>query len=289
MPLDKGENLMVDDIRLAQLEAKARELRYQVVRMMGANKTHHFGGSLSIVEMVTALYFYKMRYDPSDPNWDGRDRFVMSKGHTVPTQYAALGALGVVPAADLPTLKRLGSIFQGHPNACMTPGLEACTGSLGQGLSFANGIALAARIRNLDIRVYCLLGDGELHEGQVWEAIMGASTHNLDNLCALVDRNRLKSQGVVDDAKQLEPLVDKWQAFGWHTLAVDGHDLRQLCEALDEAETVKGKPTVIVAETVKGKGVSFMEGQFQFHNAPITAEQWEEAMRALAPDREVAR
>jgi transketolase len=287
MPLDKGEQLMVDDIRLAELEARARELRYQVVRMMGANKAHHFGGSLSIIEMVAALYFYKMRYDPSDPCWDGRDRFVMSKGHTVPAQYAALATMGVVPVADLPTLKRLGSIFQGHPNACMTPGLEACTGSLGQGLSFANGIALAARIRKLDIRVYCLLGDGELQEGQVWEAAMGSSTHNLDNLCALVDRNHLKSQGVVDDAKQLEPLVDKWRAFGWHTVSVDGPDLRQLCAALDEAEAVKGKPTVIIGDTVKGKGVPFMEGQFQFHNAPITQEQGEEAMRLLAPEQEV--
>jgi transketolase len=189
----------------------------------------------------------------------------------------------------LPTLKHLGSILQGHPNACMTPGLEACTGSLGQGLSFANGVAMAARIRGLDIRVYCLLGDGELHEGQVWEAAMGSSTHKLDHLCALVDRNRLKSQGVVDEAKDLEPLADKWQAFGWHTLCVDGHDLRQICDALDEAERVKGQPTVIIGDTVKGKGVSFMEGQFQFHNAPISKEQWAEAMRTLAPEGEVAR
>ena len=153
---------MVDDCKLAELEATAREMRYQIIRMMGADKPHHFGGSLSIVEMVTALYFYKMHYDPSDPNWDGRDRFVMSKGHTVPAQYVALAKLGVLPMEALPTLKHLGSILQGHPNACMTPGLEACTGSLGQGLSFANGIALAARIRGLEIRVYCLLGDGEL-------------------------------------------------------------------------------------------------------------------------------
>jgi transketolase len=278
---------MVDDHKLAELEATARELRYHIVRMMGADKPHHFGGSLSIVELVTALYFYKMRYDPRDPRWDGRDRFVMSKGHTVPTQYVALAKLGVLPLEDLPTLKRLGSILQGHPNACMTPGLEACTGSLGQGLSFANGIAMAARIRNLGIRVYCLLGDGELHEGQVWEAAMGSSTHKLDNLCAMVDRNGLKSQGAVDEAKLLEPLAGKWKAFGWHAISVNGHSLRQICDALDEAETVKGKPTVIVAETVKGKGIPFMEGQFQFHNAPITVDQWEEALRVLSLDEEV--
>jgi transketolase len=280
---------MVDDRKLADLEATARELRYHIVRMMGADKAHHFGGSLSIVELVTALYFYKMRYQPADPRWEERDRFVMSKGHTVPAQYAALAKLGVLPLEDLPTLKQLGSVLQGHPNACMTPGLEACTGSLGQGLSFANGVALAARIRHLDIRVYCLLGDGELQEGQVWEAAMGSVTHRLDSLCAIVDRNGLKSQGVVDEAKLLEPLAQKWKAFGWHTMSVDGHDLRQICDALDVAATIKGKPTVIIAKTVKGKGVQFMEGQFQFHNAPITKAQWEEAMQILASDREVAR
>jgi transketolase len=279
---------MVDDLKLADLEATARELRYHIVRMMGADKPHHFGGSLSIVELVTALYFYKMRYQPADPRWEGRDRFVMSKGHTVPAQYAALAKLGVLPLEDLPSLKQLGSVLQGHPNACMTPGLEACTGSLGQGLSFANGVAMAARIRRLDIRVYCLLGDGELQEGQVWEAAMGSVTHRLDSLCAMVDRNGLKSQGVVDEAKLLEPLAQKWKAFGWQTITVDGHDLRQICDALDLAETIKGKPTVIIAKTVKGKGVQFMEGQFQFHNAPITKAQWEEAMQSLASDREVA-
>jgi transketolase len=279
---------MLDDRRLADLETTARELRYLIVRMMGSDKPHHFGGSLSIVEIVTALYFYKMRYDPANPCWDGRDRFVMSKGHTVPTQYAALAKLGVLPVQDLPTLKQLGSIFQGHPNACMTPGLEACTGSLGQGLSFANGVAMAARIRDLDIRVYCLLGDGELQEGQVWEAAMGSVTHGLDNLCAIVDRNGLKSQGVVDEAKLLEPLGQKWEAFGWHVLTVDGHSLSEICDALDVAEGIRGKPTVIIAQTVKGKGIQFMEGQFQFHNAPISQDQWEEAMRILATDQEVA-
>jgi transketolase len=188
--------------------------------------------------------------------------------------------------AELPRLKTLGSILQGHPNACMTPGLEACTGSLGQGLSFANGIAMAARIRHETYRIYCLLGDGELHEGQVWEAAMGSATHRLDNLCALIDRNGLKSQGAVDEAKQLEPLVDKWQAFGWYVFSVDGHNVRQLCDALDAAETVKGQPTVIIARTVKGKGVPFMEGQFQFHNTPITKQQWQEAVRLLAAAQE---
>jgi transketolase len=279
---------VVDVHKLSQLEAKARELRYHIVNMMGVDKPHHFGGSLSSVELVTALYFYTMRYDASDPCWEGRDRFVMSKGHSVPAQYAALAMLGVIPMEALPTLKHLGSILQGHPNACLTPGIEACTGSLGQGLSFANGIAMAARIRGMDIRVYVLLGDGELQEGQVWEAAMGTSTHKIDSIVALIDRNGLKSQGPVDEAKCLEPLAAKWQAFGWHTITVDGHDMRQICEALDGAKTVKGKPTVIIANTVKGKGVSFMEGQYQFHNSPISREQWEEAIRQLAPRREAS-
>jgi transketolase len=271
----------MDDRTLNDLEAKALEMRYHIVRMMGVNKAHHFGGSLSSVELVTALYFYKMRYDPSNPCWEERDRFVMSKGHGVPTQYAALAMLGVIPMEELPRLKRLGSILQGHPNACMTPGIEACTGSLGQGLSFANGIAMAARIRGLPARVYCLLGDGEIQEGQVWEAALGAVAQKLDNLVAMIDRNHLKSQGVVDDAKPLDPLPEKWAAFGWHTVAVDGHDLGQVCDALDEAETVKGRPTMIVAETVKGKGVPFMEGQFQFHNAPLDEEQFTLAIERL--------
>lgn len=271
----------MDDRTLKNLEAKALEMRYQIVRMMGANKAHHFGGSLSSVELVTALYFYKMRYDPSNPGWEERDRFVMSKGHGVPTQYAALAMLGVIPMEELPRLKLLGSILQGHPNACMTPGIEACTGSLGQGLSFANGIAMAARIRGLPSRVYCLLGDGEIQEGQVWEAALGAVAQKLDNLVAMIDRNHLKSQGVVDDAKPLDPLPEKWAAFGWHTVAVDGHDLGQICDALDEAETVEGRPTMIVAETVKGKGIPFMEGEFQFHNAPLDEEEFALAIEGL--------
>jgi transketolase len=277
----------MDSSTLKDLKAKARDMRYHVVRMMGADKAHHFGGSLSSVELVTALYFYKMRYDPSNPCWEERDRFVMSKGHGVPTQYAALAMLGVLSMEELPRLKKLGSILQGHPNACMTPGIEACTGSLGQGLSFANGIALAARIRGLPSRVYCLLGDGEIQEGQVWEAALGAVAQKLDNLVAMIDRNYLKSQGVVDDAKPLDPLPDKWAAFGWHTIAIDGHDLSQICDALDEAEEVKGRPTMIVAETVKGKGLPFMEGQFQFHNAAISEEQFALALEHL--EKEMAR
>lgn len=273
---------MIDDLRLVELEMRARELRYQIIKMMGYGKAHHFGGSLSCVELVAALYFYKMRLDPSNPEWEQRDRFVMSKGHSVPTQYAALALTGILPMGALAGLKTLGHMLQGHPNSWMTPGIEACTGSLGQGLSHANGMAMAARIRKWDCRIYVLMGDGELQEGQIWEAALTAPTWHLDNLVALVDQNRLKSQGITDEAKRLEPLSDKWSAFGWHVIEVDGHDLFQICNALDRAEELKGKPTIILANTIKGKGVSFIEGRFEFHNAALTQEQWKHALQEVA-------
>jgi transketolase len=276
---------MLDDRKYKHLLSQTNELRRTIVEMMGYGKAHHFGGSLSAVEIITALYFYKMRYDPSNPQWTDRDRFVMSKGHSVPAQYAALAMMGVLPSDCLKTLKQLGSILQGHPNAHLTPGIEAFTGSLGQGLSFANGIAIAARLQQKQIRVYVLLGDGELHEGQVWEAAMTTSTQKLSMLTAIIDNNRLKSQGKVSDAKELEPLALKWEAFGWYPICIDGHDLRQICNALDVAENIQDKPTVIIAKTIKGKGVSFMEEHFEFHNAPIDQDQWIQAMKELAERR----
>jgi transketolase len=275
---------MISEANLLDLEDHAREMRHLIVNMMGFGKPHHFGGSLSCVELIAALYFYKMRYDGSNPKWEDRDRFVMSKGHSVPAQYAALAALGVIPQDVLPTLKALGSILQGHPNSWMTPGIEACTGSLGQGLSFGNGLAIASRLRKLNNRIYVLLGDGELHEGQVWEAAMTTATLGLDNLTAIIDRNTLKGQGPTEEAKRLEPLDEKWSAFGWKSIVIDGHNLKQICDALDEAETCRGKPTVLIAHTVKGKGISFIEGRFEFHNAPITEERWLQAMREVGSE-----
>jgi transketolase len=269
---------MISDAKLMELSRTARMMRHLIVKMMGHGKPHHFGGSLSCVELVTALYFYKMQLNPNNSKWEGRDRFVMSKGHSVPAQYSALGLLGILPINLLPDLKKLGSILQGHPNSWMTPGIEACTGSLGQGLSFGNGMAIAARVKKLDCRIYVLMGDGELHEGQVWEAAMTTATRRLDHVVALIDRNQLKGQGPTEEAKCLEPLAEKWSAFGWHPITVDGHDFQQICNALDEADTIKGKPTVIIARTVKGRGVSFIEGRFEFHNASITQEQWNLAM-----------
>lgn len=270
---------MPDQATLDHLRYIAAKMRYHIVRMMGANKAHHFGGSLSATDLVAALYFYKMRYDPKNPRWPDRDRFVMSKGHAVPAQYAALALLGVLSVEELPTLKQLGSRLQGHPAMHYTPGLEGCTGSLGQGLSYSNGIALAARVQNRHYRVYCLLGDGELHEGQNWEAAMTSSTKCLYNVTAIVDCNGLKAMDETKCGKALEPLARRWEAFGWVAREIDGHDMAQICEALDWATAVSDAPQVIIARTVKGKGVSFMENQAGFHNAPITEEQWNQAMR----------
>ena len=272
---------MVTDNQLAALQRRARQIRLALIRMMGAGKAHHFGGSLSAVEILVALYFYKMHYEHGDPGHADRDRVLLSKGHGVPTQYACLAMLGVIGQDELPTLKTLGSRLQGHPDVRKTPGLEAPTGSLGQGLSFANGLALAARLDGMAHRVYVLLGDGELNEGQVWEAAMTSAHYRLDSLTAIIDRNDLQAQGATEDRKRLEPLAAKWAAFGWHVLEVDGHDLRALCDALDQATATRGRPTAIIARTVKGKGVSFLEGRFQFHNASLTADQIARALAEL--------
>jgi transketolase len=269
-----------------RLERLAAEMRLNIVRMMGCKRIHHFGGSLSAADLITAVYFYKMRYDPADPSWPQRDRFLMSKGHSVPAQYAALTMLGVLPLDELSTLKQLGSRLQGHPAMHCTPGIEGCTGSLGQGLSYANGMALAARIRGMDYRVYCLLGDGELHEGQVWEAAMTTPRLCLTNLTAIVDHNRLKA---MDDAsacgKPLAHVPERWAGFGWHVREVDGHDMAQICQALDWATRLADAPGLIVAHTVKGKGVSFIEDRPGFHNASITEEQFRQAITELEARR----
>jgi transketolase len=266
---------------LARLRRKAAEMRWHTVRMMGPNKAHHFGGSLSIADIVTALYFHKMRYDPGNPRWPERDRFLMSKGHSVPAQYAALAMLGVFPLEELPTLKHLGSRLQGHPAMHETPGLEGCTGALGEGLSYANGMALAGRIRGLSYNVYCLVGDGELQEGQIWEAAMTAAKHCLGNVVAIIDRNRLKAMDETECSKLLDPLPARWASFGWAVTEIDGHDLAAICNALDWADVQKQQPSVIIANTVKGKGISFVEGQAGFHNASMNEEQFQRAVSEL--------
>ncbi len=277
---------LVDAREVVALRRVAAQLRRHIVAMMGADKAHHFGGSLSAADIMTALYFHAIRYDPHNPAWPQRDRFVMSKGHCVPAQYAALAMLGAFPVEELKTLKQLGTRLQGHPAAHLLPGIEACTGSLGQGLSFANGLALAARIKGEGYQVYCLMGDGETHEGQVWEAARAAAQQRLGNLTALIDRNRLKAMDRSYGSADLTMLPARWHAFGWRVVQVDGHDLGALLDALDWARTPAASPALIIADTIKGKGVSFMEDQPAFHNAALTSAQLEAALQEL--DRTLA-
>lgn len=266
---------------IAQLEEIARQVRIDVVTMLHEAGSGHTGGSLSATDLLVALFFGKIRLDPRAPLWPLRDRFVLSKGHAAPAYYAILARLGFFDRHELLSLRKFGSCLQGHPDSRCTPGVEVSTGSLGQGLSVANGMALAARLDGLPIRIYALLGDGEVQEGQIWEAAMSASHFTLDNVTALLDNNRLQIDGAVADIMSIEPLADKWRAFGWHTVAIDGHDMAEILAALDEAEQVKGQPSMIIAKTVKGKGVSIFENQVKYHGVAPTAEEKAIALREL--------
>jgi transketolase len=268
-------------VSVQELERCAAEVRLQIVQAMGPGKFHHFGGSLSATDLMVALYHRQLRLRPNDPDWPERDRFVLSKGHAVPALYVCLARCGFFPEEELTTLKTFGSNLQGHPDMQKTCGLEANTGSLGMGLSVANGMALAGRATGRDYRVYVLLGDGECQEGQVWEAAMTAAHYKLDTLTAIVDRNELQAMGRTEERMGVEPLAEKWRAFGWEASEIDGHDMRQICGALDAAAEVKGRPAAIIARTVKGKGIPFMEGDPGFHNVMVTEEQFSEAVVAL--------
>lgn len=263
------------------LTEKARRLRVDVVKTLHRSRSGHTGGSLSAIDMITALYFHKMRHRPEEPSWPDRDRFVLCKGHAAPAQYVALAEAGYFPKEDLMMLRRLGSHLQGHPDSKATPGVEVCTGSLGQGLSMANGMALAMKLDGRASRVYALLGDGELQEGQVWEAAMAAPHYRLDNLCALVDCNGLQIDGEVAKVMNVAPVADKFRAFGWHVLEIDGHDMAAVLHALDQAETLTGAPTVVVAGTVKGKGVSFFENKASYHGVTPSDEELPRALECL--------
>lgn len=265
----------------AFLEEKARTLRVSIVKTLHTSQSGHTGGSLSAIDMVTALYFHVMRHDPENPLWEDRDRFILSKGHAAPAQYVALAEAGYFPKEDLMMLRRLGSHLQGHPDSKGTPGVEVCTGSLGQGLSMANGMALGLRLDNRENRVYVMLGDGELQEGQVWEGAMAASHYRLDNLCALVDANALQIDGEVERVMNVSPIGDKFRAFGWNVLDIDGHDMEAIVVALETARRVKGKPTVIVARTVKGKGVSRFEHKASYHGVAPNDDELNEALLCL--------
>ena len=264
-----------------ELEVKAKEIRRLIIEMLAVAGSGHPGGSLSATDLVTALYFHVLRFNPKDPQWPDRDRFHMSKGHCCPLWYAVLAQTGYFPKEKLLTLRKLGSILQGHPDRG-TPGVESASGSLGQGLSVALGMSLAGKMDKKDYRVYCLLGDGEAQEGNIWEAAMAASHFACDNLCAILDYNGCQIDGKCEDVMGLEPLAAKWQAFGWDTIEIDGHNMQEILAAYEKAKTVKGKPFIIIAHTIKGKGVSFMEDVIGFHGRAPTKEEAEKALKELA-------
>jgi transketolase len=273
----KEGRIMTSKETIKKVEDKGIQLIEDIVDIIGVGKTGHLGGSCSCAHVVAALYFHKMNIDPKNPKYEDRDRFLLSKGHAALVQYAALAEAGFFPKEELKKVKSLGSMLQGHPDMTKTPGVEANTGSLGQGLSIANGMALGLRLDGKKSRVYVVIGDGEMAEGQIWEAAMAASNFKMDNIVAIVDRNRLQATGAVVDRFDTNPIVPKWEAFGWNVIVIDGHNVEQILEALDNAEKVKGKPTVIIAETTKGKGISFAENNAAYHNGSMTAAQYETA------------
>ncbi|MEO8028523.1 MAG: transketolase [Bryobacteraceae bacterium] len=264
-----------------QLKAVCLRTRRQIIEMITAAKSGHPGGSLSATEIVVTLYHSILRHDPANPKWPDRDRFILSKGHACPVLYAVMADCGYCPVDQLNTLRQMGSIYQGHPDVRFLPALEASTGSLGEGLSLALGMGLAAKLDGSPARAYVVLGDGEVQEGQIWEAAMFGGFHQVDNVCCIVDRNKIQLDGFVKDIMDLSPLVDKWRSFNWHVIEVDGHDIGELQKAFAEAADTKGKPTVLIANTIKGKGVSFMENNPKFHGTAPTKEEAEKALAEL--------
>ncbi|MBU4345717.1 MAG: transketolase [Candidatus Omnitrophica bacterium] len=275
------------EVQIKKLEEKAKQIRRLIIQMLAQAGSGHPGGSLSAADLITCLYFGNLataeallRYNPGDPLWPDRDRFHMSKGHCCPLWYAVLAESGYFPVEHLWSLRRLGSLLQGHPDR-RTPGVDVASGSLGQGLSVALGMGLAAKIDKKDYRVYVLLGDGEIQEGNIWEAAMAASHYKCDNLCAILDYNGFQIDGTTKDIMNLEPLLAKWQAFGWHAIEIDGHNIKEILSAYQEARTIKAKPCIIIAHTIKGKGVSFMENVVDFHGRAPTKEEAERALKEL--------
>ena len=275
-------NFPVNKEEINRLEGIAKKLRRHIVEMTSAAQSGHPGGSLSAIDTLTCLYFHVMNHDPKRLDWPERDRFVLSKGHAAPALYSALAEAGYFPASYLTTLRQVGSALQGHPEMLGIPGIEMTTGSLGQGLSAAVGMALGLRMDSLNNYVYAMIGDGESQEGQIWEAAMSAGHHKLDHLIVVCDRNQLQIDGRVEDIKGIEPLADKWRAFRWNVIDnVNGNDIAALLSAFEQAQKNKGKPTMIIANTVKGKGVSFMEGNLSFHGKAANPDELKQAMKEL--------
>ncbi len=280
--MDMQQELILEKPSIEDLEKTAQIVRRDIIKMIYQAQAGHPGGSLSATDIVTALYFRVMRIDPENPNWPDRDRFILSKGHACPVWYAALAERGFYDKAHLGTLRQLNSILQGHADMVKTPGVDMTVGSLGQGLSAGLGMALSGKMRGKDYRVYVVVGDGESQEGSIWEAAMAAPKWNLDNLTVIVDKNRLQNDTFVEDVMPVDPLPDKWKAFNWNVIEIDGHDMAQVVEALETAKTIKGIPTVIIAQTVKGKGVSFMENVAIWHGKAPNHEQAAQALAEIA-------
>jgi transketolase len=270
-----------DDKIIKKLNLTAVKIRKNIIEMLFRAKSGHPGGSLSAVDAIVALYFHHMKHNPKKPKDPNRDRFILSKGHAAPTLYAALGECGYFDKKELKRLREINCMLQGHPECCHIPGIEASTGSLGHGLSFANGVALAGKLDKKNYHVYVMLGDGETDEGQIWEGAAVASHYKLDNLTGLLDRNFLQIDGHTEDVLRLESVKDRWSAFGWNVLEIDGHDVAQIIDALDHADKHKHQPTMIILNTVKGKGVSFMENNVDFHGVPPNEMEYKLAIKEL--------
>ena len=268
---------MKKDKLISDFKKMAKEFRKEILEMITLAGSGHPGGSLSLVEILIVLYFYKMKHDPKNPLWDDRDRLIISKGHASPAIYVTLANAGYFPKENLKIFRKLGSILQGHVHT-MTPGIELSTGYLGQGLSVANGIAIGAKMLNKSFKVYCIIGDGELQEGNIWEAIMTSSHRKLDNLCVILDANGVQENGPVNEIKNEEPLYDKILSFGWNTVEIDGHSFEEIIDAVDLADKTKEKPTFIIARTIKGKGVSFMENNHSWHGKAPKEEELKQAI-----------
>lgn len=268
-------------MNIEELEKKAKKIRINIIKQVYNAKSGHPGGSLSSADILTVLYFDEMNINPNEPRCKTRDRFVLSKGHSAPVLYATLAEKGFFEEEKLYNLRKIDSILQGHPDMNKVPGVDMTTGSLGQGLSVANGMAISAKLDNLDYRVYCLLGDGEIEEGQIWEAAMTSSHYKLDNLCVIVDNNNLQIDGTIDKVMNSYPIDDKFKSFGFNVLNIDGNNIEEILQAFETARNTKGKPTVIIAKTIKGKGVSYMENQVGWHGKAPNQEEYEKAIKEL--------
>lgn len=268
----------LEEKEIAELRQKARKVREDIIEEVYRAKSGHPGGSLSVADILTVLYFKEMNIKPENPNWEERDRLVLSKGHCSPALYSCLANRGYFPVEDLKTFRNIGSYLQGHPDKNKVPGVDMTTGSLGQGLSCANGMAIAGKMNQKDYRVYCILGDGEIEEGQVWEAVMAASHYKLDNLCIVVDNNNLQIDGTIEEVMSSYPIDEKFRSFGFQVINIDGHDIDEISKAFEVARNVKEKPTCIIAKTIKGKGVDFMENQAGWHGKAPNEEQYNQAI-----------